>query len=115
MKEKHIHQAHHYTQTELSQAYRLFFGTLISPGRLQIIRLLRKKALTVSELMQELRFEQTALSHDLARLRRCGFVTVAKKGKHRVYALAGNIEGLMRRIDAHMKEHCIHIVRGEKK
>ncbi len=115
MKNTHIHTVHQYSKKELSQASSIFFGTLVSEQRLHIIQLLRKNKLAVNELMHELAIEQSALSHDLARLRKCGFVTVQQKGKYRVYALAEDIRALMHLIDEHMKRYCVHIVRSEKK
>ena len=115
MTSKHIHHHERYTQEELAQACSLFFGTLVSEQRLAIIALLRIKERNVSELIAVLKTEQTALSHDLARLRRCGFVTVTKEGKYRVYHLAEDIRALMHLIDTHMRQHCVHIVRGERK
>ncbi|MBT3642974.1 helix-turn-helix transcriptional regulator [archaeon] len=92
-------------------AYKIFFGTLVSESRLKIINLLRKKNLSVGQISEELGLEQTATSHDLARLKQCGFVSVETVGKYRNYSLnKETIEPLMKLIDVHMAANCIHIL-----
>lgn len=88
----------------------------MSESRLKIINLLRKGKRNVSEIVEELNMDQTAVSHDLKRLRECGFVTQEINGKFREYKLEdGTIKPLMDLIDRHMKGNCIHILRGKKK
>ena len=102
------------SDTEIYDAYKIFFGTLVSASRLQIINLLRKGKKNVSEIIETLEMDQTAVSHDLARLKRCGFVNIAVDGKYRYYSLnEATITPLMRLIDEHMSQYCIHILRGE--
>lgn len=104
-----------FNENEIYGAYKIFFGTLVSEPRLKIINTLRKKGKNVSELMRELKMEQTALSHDLARLKRCGFVKSEVKGKFRYYKLnEQTIKPLMELIDKHMSQYCIHILKGER-
>ncbi len=112
-----LHHAHHegYNENELYGAYKIFFGTLVSESRLKIINLLRKGRKNVSEIMEELRFDQTSVSHDLARLKRCGFVKVESEGKFRYYGLnEETIKPMMDIIEKHMGENCIHILREMK-
>src|SRR3989344_4605746 len=91
----------------LYQAYKVFFGTLTSESRLRIINLFRKGPKNVSEIQHELKLEQTTVSHDLRRLKRCGFVSVKNKGRYRYYSLnEKTIEPLMIIIDKHMNKHC---------
>lgn len=104
------------------QAYKLFFGTLTSQSRLRIINLLRKGPKNVSQIQYQLKLERTNLSHDLQRLKKCGFVNVEKKGKFRDYSLnEETIEPLMILIDKHMDNYCKKVVekdikkRGTKK
>lgn len=94
------------------KAYKIFFGTLVSESRLKMINLLRKGKKNVSEIVSELKIDQTAVSHDLNRLKRCGFVEVEIKGKFRYYQLNNKtINPLMLLIDKHMLGHCIHILK----
>ena len=98
---------------EIYGAYKIFFGTLVSQSRLRIINLLRKGKKNVSELCEELKMDQTAVSHDLARLKKCGFVLVEVEGKYRYYTLnEKTIRPLMELIDRHMSQYCIHILRA---
>ncbi len=109
----------HISKKELYQAYKIFFGTLVSESRLKIINLLRKGGKNVSDIIKELKMNQTAVSHDLARLKRCGFVSVETDGKFRYYKLNGKtIKDLMEIIDKHMSQFCVHILKkmkGDKK
>ena len=112
MLNKHIHKI---SERENYGAYKIFFGTLVSESRLKIINLLRKCKKNVSEIIKELDMEQTMVSHDLERLRRCGFVEVKNVGKFRYYKLnEKTIKPLMNIIDKHMAEYCIHILKEKK-
>jgi len=96
-------------------AYKIFFGTLVSESRLKILNLLRKGKKNVTEIVNELDLNQTAVSHDLSRLKKCGFVSTEIKGKYRYYSLnEETIKPLLELIDKHMAGHCIHILRKEK-
>ncbi|HLC78236.1 MAG TPA: metalloregulator ArsR/SmtB family transcription factor [Candidatus Nanoarchaeia archaeon] len=117
---QHYQHAHHekLDESEVYDAYKIFFGTLVSESRLKIINLLRKNKKNVSEIIRELNMDQTAVSHDLARLKRCGFVTAERNGKFIFYKLnEKTINPLMSLIDNHMSQYCIHIletIKGEK-
>lgn len=102
-----------FNESEIYEAYKIFFGTLVSESRLKIINLLRSRSgkKNVSEIMKELNMDQTSVSHDLARLKMCGFVNVEIEGKFRYYKLNDKtIRPLMNLIDKHMSEYCIHIL-----
>ena len=76
--------------------------------------MLRKEKKNVSDIIKELKMEQSAVSHDLKRLKDCGFVEVEVKGKFRYYKLnKKTIKPLMEIIDKHMKGNCIHILRKQ--
>lgn len=111
---KHIHKQG-FDEQELYEAYKLFFGTLVSESRLKIINLLRKGKKNVSEIIEELKLDQTAVSHNLARLKRCGFVKTEIEGKFRYYKLdEETAKPLIDLINKHMSQHCIHILRAMK-
>ncbi|MDP1694441.1 MAG: metalloregulator ArsR/SmtB family transcription factor [Candidatus Woesearchaeota archaeon] len=111
---QHCHQEG-FDETEIYGAYKIFFGTLISESRLRIINILRKGKKNVTELAAVLHLDQTAVSHDLARLKKCGFVQTEIQGKYHYYMLnEKTILPLMQLIDHHMSQHCIHILRGVK-
>ena len=114
-KERMSRNHHSMSEQELYKAYKIFFGTLVSHSRLRILNLLRTGRKNVSEIMHTLNRDQTAVSHDLARLKRCGFVTVSVEGKYRYYRLhEKTIAPLMGLIEDHMSHHCIHILHGMK-
>ncbi len=110
------HKEHGISKKELSEAYKIFFGTLVSESRLKIINMLREGKKNVSEIISELKLDQTHVSHDLQRLRRCGFVNTEKAGKFIYYSLnKETILPLMTLIDKHMGEYCVHILKDEVK
>ena len=101
-------------ESEIYGAYKIFFGTLISESRLKIINLLRRERKNVSEIVKELKMNQTTISHDLARLKKCGFVKVEIDKNFRYYSLnEETIEPLMDIIDNHMSQYCIHILHAK--
>ena len=98
------HKHHkHLGENEIYGAYKIFFGTLVSESRLKIINLLRKGKKNVSQIVNGLKMDQTSISHDLARLKACGFVTVEVSGKFRYYKLnEETIKPLIEIIDKNM-------------
>ena len=106
---------HGFKENEIYSAYKIFFGTLVSEPRLKIINLLRKGGRSVSEIISELKMNQTSVSHNLTRLKKCGFVGVKTRGKFRYYSLnKKTIKPLMSLINNHMNEYCIHILKKNK-
>lgn len=104
-----------FNEKELYDAYKIFFGTLVSEPRLKIINLLRDGKKNVGEIMEKLDMDQSAASHDLSRLKQCGFVNVEIEGKFRYYRLNDKtIKHLMEMIERHMKQYCVHILREMK-
>lgn len=96
-----------------SEAQNIFFGTLANPNRLKIIGALRKKDCNVTQIIGKTGLEQTCVSHCLARLERCGFVTARRKGKYKLYRLnKTTIEPLMGLIEKHIQTYCIHLAKG---
>ena len=114
---KNIHK-NGFNEEEAYGAYKIFFGTLVSESRLRIINLLREGKKNVSEIIKELNANQANISHDLARLKKCGFVKVETAKNFRYYSLnEKTIKPLMSIIDKHMATYCIHIlheIKGEK-
>ncbi|MEK6858490.1 MAG: metalloregulator ArsR/SmtB family transcription factor [Nanoarchaeota archaeon] len=110
----HSCHAEGFKEGELYDAYKIFFGTLVSESRLKIINLLQKGKKNVGELAHALSMDQTAVSHDLARLKQCGFVHATREGKFVYYSLNNDIHALMNLIEKHMGKHCIHILHSMK-
>lgn len=112
-----LKNAHHqgFSEQDLYGAYKLFLGTLFSDVRLKILNLLRNKRLNVSEITKELKFDQTIVSHNLARLKQHGFVISEIDGKFRYYRInEETIKPLMNLVDKHMSLYCIHILHEMK-
>ena len=104
-----------FDEKEFYEAYKIFFGTLVSEPRLKIINFLRIGRKNVSEIMENLGLDQTQVSHDLARLKQCGFVNSETDGKFRYYKLNSETIGpLMSMIEKHMSKYCLHILREVK-
>lgn len=87
--------------------YKLFFGTLGNDIRLKILHALVKRPKNVTELTNELDFDQTTISKNLKRLTVCRFVHNRRKGKHSIYSLnKETILPLLNLIDKHVKKYC---------
>jgi len=116
---EHMHKhngSHNLSDKDIYGAYKIFFGTLVSESRLKIVNFLRDGKKNVSEIMSELKMDQTVVSHDLSRLKRCGFVKMETDGKYRYYSLnEETIKPLMKLIDEHMSEYCVHILKEDEK
>lgn len=86
-----------------------FFSTLSNPRRVRILQLLDKEGpKTVTEIVNSLDVEQSAVSHCLKKLLDCHFVDVNQVGKERVYSLnAETIKPLLRQIEKHVEVYCI--------
>jgi ArsR family transcriptional regulator, cadmium/lead-responsive transcriptional repressor len=71
----------------MDNLHRLFFKAFSNKTRLEILSLLRKKPLTVTEICRKTGFEQSRVSHNLRCLENCGFVSITPNGNFRKYAL----------------------------
>lgn len=86
-----------------SNTYHIFFSKLSNPLRIDIVSSLEKKPKSVMELSNELKVEQSKLSHALKELRNCNIVLVEQKGKQRIYSLSKTIIPILRMINCHSK------------
>ncbi len=90
--------------------YKLFFSTLGNDMRLKILHALIKKSKNVTELTNELGFDQTTISKNLKRLEMCDFVHNSRKGKYSIYSLnKETILPLLKLIDKHTSKYCKHL------
>ena len=95
----------------LKETSKIFFGTLDNKYRFKIINALRNEPKNVTEICKALNMNQTTVSHNLARLKTCGFVFVRNNGKERIYSLnSRTIKPLMKLIDEHMNTYCKNCV-----
>lgn len=90
----------------MDNLHRLFFKAFSNQTRLEIIELLRKKPLTVSEICDKTGFEQSRVSHNLKCLEHCGFTKVTQNGNFRKYALdAERIVPIVDLFEKHIKKY----------
>jgi DNA-binding transcriptional ArsR family regulator len=88
-------------------SYNTFFETISNKIRLDIIELLQNKAMSVTEICNSLKQEQSKISHNLKCLADCHFLDVKKQGKQRIYSLnKDTIVPLMKLVDKHVKKYC---------
>ena len=97
-------------KSTLREPYKIFFGTLANQYRLDIIKSLSESEKTVTLLIKNLKFHQSTISHNLRRLQTCGFVSVRKNGKERIYSLnKKTIKPLLDLMHNHMNNYCKRI------
>lgn len=91
----------------LSPAHRQFLKTLSNPGRVELMLLLLKRPMNVTQIVEASGLAQSAVSQHLKRLRLCTFVTAKPNGKERVYSVNEETVGpLFRLMDRHVKTYC---------
>jgi ArsR family transcriptional regulator len=79
------------------QAKAEFFRMLGHPVRIRVLELLQDGPMAVRDLLAAIEIEPSALSQQLAVLRRSGIVSATREGPTVVYALAGgDVAELMR-------------------
>jgi DNA-binding transcriptional ArsR family regulator len=90
----------------MNNVHRLFFKAFSNRTRLELIHLLRKKPLTVTEMCAKTGFEQSRVSHNLRCLEYCGFVRITPEGNFRRYCLDGEtILPIIRLFDKHIHKY----------
>ena len=88
----------------LSESCHYFFSTLSNPTRLAILELLSENSKNVTEISKGLNQDQSMISHNLKPLVRCGFVSVEKRWKERVYSVNYETMGILFKVIAEHKE-----------
>jgi DNA-binding transcriptional ArsR family regulator len=90
-----------------NSTYHVFFSNLANSLRISIISSLREKEKSVSELVDELKVEQSKISHALKNLKNCRIVEVKQNGKQRIYFLnKKTIIPMLKLIDEHASTQC---------
>lgn len=85
----------------------LFFETLGTKLKMDIIENLRNKPLPVNELTKRCHEERSKVSHALLSLLQCGFVHAKKDGKKRLYSLnKDTVVPLLDLAETHVKKYC---------
>jgi DNA-binding transcriptional ArsR family regulator len=84
-----------------------FFTNLANPTRLAAIELLMDKPMSVNELAQALRQEQSMVSHNLKPLLDCNLISVENQGKKHIYTInCETIAPIFKAIENHAQKFC---------
>lgn len=85
-----------------------FFTVLGNKQRVRILQLLdREGRKNVTDISNNLKIEQSAVSHNMSSLLECHFVEVKQHGKERIYTINGEtIQPLFRLIQKHVEKYC---------
>ena len=88
-------------------SYNLFFETISIKARMEILCLLRQKAMSVSDICEALGQEQSRVSHNLKKLVECRVVEVKKQGKKRIYSLnKETVIPILDLVEKHVQKYC---------
>ncbi|MBN2479430.1 MAG: helix-turn-helix transcriptional regulator [Parachlamydiales bacterium] len=86
---------------------KVFFETLGTKLKIDLILKLKEKPSSVSELSKKLNQERSKVSHALISLLECSFISVKKEGKKRIYSLnEDTILPLLKLVEKHVKKYC---------
>jgi len=84
-----------------------FFDTLATRSRLNLILTLRDRPKSVGEISKAIAIERTNVSHQLRRLRECGFVFERREGKKRMYSLnKETMIPILDLVEMHIRKYC---------
>jgi DNA-binding transcriptional ArsR family regulator len=87
--------------------YHTFFTNMANPLKMKIILSLRDSEKNVNELCDELKVEQSKVSHALSCLKGCKIVEVEQDGKQRIYSLnKRTVIPMLRILDKHSTCFC---------
>jgi len=91
----------------LAETCYVFFKTLANPARLAILEILRDGSRNVTEISEELKQEQSMISHNLRALEKCGFVFSERRQKQRFYSLnKETMEPMFKTFKHHSEKYC---------
>jgi ArsR family transcriptional regulator len=90
-----------------NKSYANFFINFANKNRLGIIMSLKERPMSVSEIVQKTKEEQSAVSHNLKHLFQCHIVNFEKKGKERIYKLnEKTVKPLIEIVEKHINSNC---------
>ena len=91
----------------LSEICYKFFLNLSNPTRLAVLEQLMNQPMSVNELADALRQEQSMISHNLKPLLECNFVYSKREGKKRIYSANKETVGaLFSAVENHAEKFC---------
>ncbi len=91
----------------MKTACHLFFETLGTKLKIDLLLELKESPLSVGQLSTKLGLERSRVSHALISLLNCNFISVEKSGRERIYFLnKKTILPLLNLVDKHIKNNC---------
>jgi DNA-binding transcriptional ArsR family regulator len=85
----------------------LFFETISTKIRMEIMCLLREGPKSVSEICKVLEEEQSKISHNLRKMVECHILDVKQEGKQRIYSLnKDTIIPILDLVEKHVHKYC---------
>ena len=88
-------------------SYNIFFETISTPIRLNIIYFLKDKPRNVTQICKALNQEQSKISHNLKCLTECHVLDVKKQGKQRIYSLnKETMIPMLKLVEKHVAKYC---------
>ena len=89
-------------------SYNNFFSNFANPTRFKIIMILQGKEMSVGEIVEATKEEQSKVSHNLRILAGCHIVSVRQEGKKRMYSLnKDTVLPMLKLGGEHVKKYCI--------
>lgn len=84
-----------------------FFVNFANKTKLDIIMLLKEKPLSVGEIAEKIKGEQSKVSHNLRKLSACRILKVERKGKQRIYFLnKETVLPMLKLVEEHVQKYC---------
>jgi len=76
--------------------------------KLNIILALENGPLSVKEITESIKGEQSKISHSLGKLLQCHILNVKQKGKQRIYSLnSETVVPILKIVKKHVKKNCL--------
>ena len=89
------------------KSFDLFFQNFANKTKLDIILILKEKGLSVNQIAEELKQEQSKISHNLKKLVQCNILSVEQAGKQRIYSLnKKTVLPMLELVETHVKRFC---------
>lgn len=89
------------------KSYNNFFINFANRTKLGIIMALKDGPLSVSEIAKRVKGEQSAISHNLRKLKMCHILDVRKEGRERFYLLnKDTVMPMLKLAVRHVRKHC---------
>ncbi len=89
------------------KSYNDFFVNFANKSKFDIVMLLRYGPLNVKSIVEKVKEEQSAVSHNLKKLTDCHILEVKKVGKERIYSLnKDTVIPMLKIVEKHVEKYC---------